>query len=343
VPLLEQELMQYPIAAITLTLFALNAGGIAAGATLTLLQYDSAMRKALSLSSQREYTEACRILESAALQAKEDGKKEWEATMLSFLGSIYQRAGRYAEAEDSLNTSIREFSESKGPDARELIGPLANLGGLYYEAKQYSHAEQLIKRSLELQLPNDGEDPKLTGMLLTNLGSVYFSEHKDEEARQSAEQAIEKFAVVKNPGMDTTQGTARNYALLGALNLAQHNLSDAQSYLMKARAMWETAATPDDPRRAESVANLGIYYSAAGDYQKAESLFKEANTVFQNSGGNNAYMQHFLGEYYGVEQRLGHKKEAKQLLKQLKQLANVSAASSLSRNVVDVNAFRASN
>src|SRR6185437_7178264 len=137
-------------------------------------------------------------------------------------------------------------------------------------------------------------------------------------------------AIVKNPGADTTQGTARNYALLGALNLAARNMSDAQSYLTKARALWETSAGPDDPRRAESVANLGIYYSAAGDYEKAESLFKEAGAVFQNSGGNNAYMQHFVGEYYVVEKGLGHKKEAKQLMKQLRRLANESAAASLS-------------
>jgi tetratricopeptide (TPR) repeat protein len=335
--------MKYPIAAISLTtLFVFIAGGIAAGASLTPLQYDIAMRKALSLSAQREYTDACRVLESAALQAKEDGRKDWEATMLSFLGSMYQRAGKYAEAEETLNTSIREITQSKGPEVPDLVGPLANLAGLYYEAEQYSHAEQLIKRSLELQAPNDATDPKLSGMLLTNLGSVYFSEHKDAEAQKSAEQAIEKFAIVKNPGTDTTQGTARNYALLGALSLAQRNMSDAQSYLTKARAIWETAAGPDDPRRAESVANLGIYYSAAGDYEKAESLFKEAECVFQNSGGNNAYMQHFVGEYYLVEKGLGHKKEAKQLRKHLRQLVNVSAASSLSRNVVDVSGFRAS-
>jgi tetratricopeptide (TPR) repeat protein len=335
--------MQYPIIAITVSLIAFNAGGQTFGKTpelLTTVRYENVLRTALSLVDNREFTDASKLLESAAAQAAEQDKPEWEASILGFLGSIYQRSGRYIEAEDVLNKSIRELTELSGSESTDLIGPIANLGGLYYEARQYGHAEQLIARALEIQRRNDVTDPKVTAMLLTNLGGVYFSEHKDEQARESAEQALKRLAVVKKPGIEVTQSTARNYALLGALHLAAHEYPDAESCLIRARDLWEISATPDDPRRAESISNPGILYSHTGDFEKSESLFKQADAVFRAYGGNNAYLQHFFTEYYGAEKTLGHKKEAKILLKRLKQIENASAANTISRNVVDVSALK---
>ena len=341
-----QEVMPPRIPAIILTFVVFTGTNLARGSTATPIthaQYEDALRRALSLSTERNYAQASDILENALSQVADAGKKEWESVILSFLGSIYQRAGRYEDAAEALNKSIREITEVRGPKAFALIGPLANLGGLYYEARQFGHAEQYLLKAIEVQSSDSAVDPKLTGMLLTNLGSVYFGENKNAEAQDAAEKALEKFALVKEHSVDSEQGTARNYALLGALRLNAHDLPAAQSYLTKAQILWDAAAGPNDPRRAEAISNLGIYYEAAGDLPKAESLFQQAESVFQNSGGNNAYLQHFYNEYYEVELRLNHKKEAKRLQKQFRQLVNVGAVSTISRDVVDVSAFRASN
>ena len=306
---------------------------------MTFAQYNHLMRQVLDLANQRDYAQASRLLEAGALDTGAHGQQDREATILSFLGSVYQRAGRYAESEEVLNRSINLWTRLKGPDAADLVGPLANLGALYFDAGQFTHAEQLISRALQLQLSDPHADSKMTAMLLTNLGSVYFAEEKSDEAQAKAEEALQKFSALPDP-IDAKEGAARNYALLGAVSLQKHELEQAEKFLKTALAIWESVATPDDPRRAEAVANVGILYSTAGSFEKAEAFFKEADAVFQSAGGNDAYIRHFLAEYYAVEQKLGRRKEAKQLAKRLQQRSNSSAESMISRNVVDVHSFQ---
>jgi tetratricopeptide (TPR) repeat protein len=320
----------------------LNAGGTALGANpeMTPVQFDSAMRHAYDLAEKRNYAEASDVLERAATETSQQGKSTWEATILAYLGSIYRSEGRYTEAEATLKKSINLWTELDGPDSTSLIGPLANLGALYFEAGRYRNAEKLVERALELQLNFHNDDVSVTAMLLTNLGSVYLSEHRNKLAEQKAEEALEKFALIRKPDLEAVRGAARNYALLGAVCLQTYKAAEAEAYLRKAIEIWSTIAGPNDPRRAEAVGNLGIYYSSTGNLEKAEELFQQASEVFQNIGGNNAYMRHFYDEYYGVEMKLGHKKQAKLLAKQLREMANVSAESKLSKDLVDVSSFQ---
>lgn len=303
-------------------------------------QYDDVMHRALSLSSQRNYGEARKLIEGSVPKAAAPASQKWQGTMLSFLGTIYQHQGRYAEAEDALNKSLQVLTTAEGPEGVDLIGPTASLGGLYYEARQFSRAEKMMSRAFEIQTQRDAGDPQLAAMLLTDLGTIYYSQSKDDEARRAAEQALEKFAVIQKANPELIQGEARNDALLGALDMAKKDFDHAGSLLKRARDIWESSAPADDPRRAESVANLGIYYSSMGNLKEAESLFRDADAVFKVNPGNNAYMQHFLHEYADVEGGLGNRKAAKQIAKRLTKLQKESAVVAMSRNVVDVSVLR---
>jgi hypothetical protein len=55
---------------------------------------------------------------------------------------------------------------------------------------------------------------------------------------------------------------------------------------------------------------------------------------------SNSFLRHFFSEYAGIERALGHKKEARDLTKEVQRLSAVSAQTTISRNVVDVSAFR---
>jgi len=328
------------ISTLLTSVFVLTFAHGARGEDLTLASYNQTLRQALTFSDQRDFDHASSVLQQALDHLTTPEHVQWEATILSFLGSVYQRAGRYSDAEQVLNKSIRELTQLKGPQSPGLIGPLANLGALYYEAGQVSKAEQFLGRALELQRAHDKADPSLTAMLLTNLGSIHFSEHKNALAQANAEEALQKFEIAPDTGAEFREGTARNYALLGAVSMEGRRDKEAENYLHKALDIWNAVAGPDDPRRAEALANLGIFYSTTGDLEKSEDLFKQAHAVFENIGGDNAFIQHFLAEYYGVEQKLGHKKQAKLLSKQLQHISTVSAQNTISRDVIDASAFR---
>jgi tetratricopeptide (TPR) repeat protein len=306
----------------------------AARAEFTTSQYEQAVRQALDFESRLQLDAAAKILEETLANASEAGRTDWTASILGLLGTIYERSGRYADAEVDLSKAISEWTQLEGAKTPNLVGPLAGLAGLYYEASEYTRAEQLLSRALELEL-SSGNSTRLTAMLLTNLASVYFGEHKDTLARQNAETALDKFALVADP----REGTARNYSLLGAVALRGGNMTEAEAYLETALSLWEAMYGANDPHTAEGLGNLAIFYAANRQLEKSEPLFRRAKTAFDTVGGSKAFLCDLYGHYAEVERLLGHKKEAKGLEKEVRQLAMTGAQHTISRNVVDASAF----
>ena len=308
----------------------------AANAQMTTQQYVDALRQSIDFESQAQYQASIQVLESALVKAVGAGRQDWEATLLGFLGSLYQHTGKYSEAEAAFNKSVADWTRLSGPNAKQLVGPLAGLGGLYYEASQYSHAQRLLEHALEVESGNDN-DTALLAMLHINLASVYFAQRKDGDASEQAEVALEKFALIANG----REGTARCYSILGAVDLRAGSMDEARSYFEKALVLWQAVYGENDPHTAEGEGNLAIYYFAAGNSREAEPLFRKATDTFQVTGGSNQFITELYNQYAAVEKALGHKKEAKLIEKKQEQMAIVSARNAISRDVVDVSGFRA--
>jgi tetratricopeptide (TPR) repeat protein len=321
------------IVLVTSTLFLLNTG--APAEEINQVQYEDILRQSLHLELLGDFNGATHILEDAAARFVKQEKMDWQATVQTILGTLYQRCSRYADAEESLNKAIYQWTQLKGPETSYLVAPLASLGGLYYEAGQFSTAEKLVTRALTIHLAS-GSDKRLTALLYSNLGSIYFSQQKDELAAQQAEEALKRYALLEN----SADGTARNYSLLGALRMRHGQLDEAESYFTKSLELWDAKLGPTDPHTAEGLANLAIFYTTADQPKKAEPLFQRARPVLQSKGESNAFLRRFYEEYAGVERALGHKKEAKALRKEVQRLSALSAQTTISRNVVDVSAFR---
>lgn len=327
--------MQFSDVFVTLSLFVFTCGA-AAHASETPHNYDRVIRQALRLESARDYTHAANILEAAITSAVQDNQRAWVASMLGLLGSIYQRSGKYTEAESALDRSVSLWTELKGPNAEELVGPLGNLGGLYYEAGQQARAEKFMSKAIAIEAGSENQ-PDVLAALLVNQGDIYFSEHKDELAKQNAGEALKKLAIVQN----SNQNVAAAYSLLGAVDVRARDWPEAESHLRQALTIWQSSRGPRDPHTGEGTANLATYFSASGKPALAEPLFQQADQIFDASGGDPAFIQHFLAEYVATERKLGHKKEVKRLVKKLDAMVPNSAEFTISREEVDVNALRA--
>jgi tetratricopeptide (TPR) repeat protein len=302
---------------------------------MSQLQYEDLLRQALDLKLHGDFKSAVRLLEDADAQLVQQDKTEWDAAVRTFLGTLYQRCGRYADAEESLNKAIYQWTHLKGPDTISLVAPLASLGALYYEAGEMSLAEKLVTRALTIQLATSS-DQRLTALLYSNLGNIYFAQQKDDLATQQAEEALKRYALLESSG----DGTARNYSLLGALGLRHRQFDEAESYFTKSLDLWQASFGSNDPHTAEGMANLAIFYCVADQPKKAEPLFQKARPVLQSRSQSNAFLRRFYAEYAGAERALGHTKEAKALAKEVQRLASVSAQITISRNVVDASAYR---
>lgn len=304
-------------------------------AASTVSEHNQTLLAARHLADRRDYTRAQNILQTAIENAQQDNDEEWEALLDCSLGWLYEKSGQYAEAENTLNRSIYLSTRIHGPNSPDQIPALGNLGGLYYEAGQYSRAEKLISRALAIAVASNRE-PGTIATLQTNLGDIYFVEHKDTMAEQVAGEALKKFAMANDSG----DGLARDTSLLAALYLRMGRLAEAESSFQKALSTWQAIHGPADQRTAEGMGNLALFYAATGQFEKAQPLFESAMAVFRKVGGDNRFLQNFLAEYGVMERKLGHKKEAKQITKQLDQLVKASAGNTISRQVVDVSTFR---
>jgi Flp pilus assembly protein TadD len=296
------------------------------------VNYLKEIERAMQLSRTRNDPGAAIVLESALADAAKNDKSEWRATLLGFLGPVYQRTGRFEEAEASLNKSISLWAQMKGDDGPELVAPLGNLGALYFDAGQYARAERLIFRAVELG-SKSGLPSKALATLRTNLGSVYFAEHKDVLATEEGEKALRE-----SRSLDA--GTAWDYSLLGALHLRAGRNVEAESCMDQALAIWKARLAPTDPHVAAGLANLATFYSVTNQLTRAETLFRKAAEILQLGGSDEAYVRQSYAEYASVEKRLGHKKEARRLEKEVAKLGAVSAEAVLSRQIIDVNAFK---
>jgi tetratricopeptide (TPR) repeat protein len=291
------------------------------------------IQNGLNLFHQHDNTRAVNALEPLLANAVSENNAEAEALVSALLGPVYQKLGRFLDAETSMNRSIALWTRLKGDNALELVGPMANLGALYFDAGRYSRAETLIARALEIDNSFPGHF-RARAMLMTNLGSVYFTEHKDELAEEKCEEALREFAP-----MDP--GTGWDYAILGAVRLRAGRFEEAESALLQALSIWKAQSDPVDPRVGNGLANLAVFYSVTNRPEKAEPLFEQADAIFRKGGSDLTFVRQARAEYAKVEKSLGHKREAKRLEKEVEKMSAVSAEAVMTRNIVDVSSFMA--
>jgi tetratricopeptide (TPR) repeat protein len=323
---------------ISLIVFILPAPPVWA-ATLPDVQgkeYQTVLRQAWGLSEQHDYAHATAILENVIARASREHNTELEATILNGAGTFYLKDGKYEEAEHAFKRSISLWTGLQGSPPYEVASPLGNLGSLYYQAGQLSRAEKLTARAISI-LKETRVNPSQLAILVSNIGAVYLAEHKEEQAQQAAEEAMRIYDTLDK---SEQPGRAAVYSIMGAVNIRSGNLTSAETALRQALSIQENAYGPEDVHTAQSMGNLAILYSLQGKLETAEPLFARAAKVFARAGNNDSFVRNFTEEYAAVERKLGHKKQAKELSKQFARLSSSSAATVLSRNVVDVSAFK---
>jgi tetratricopeptide (TPR) repeat protein len=298
--------------------------------------YATVLRRALDLASHHDYASASDVLEKALAEASKNNNVVVAAVILDDAGMIYMNDRKYDAAEQAYKRSISLWTQVKGPRASQLASPLGNLGNLYYQAGQYSRSEKLTAQAISILKETNDDSPELA-TLVSNLAAVYLGQHKEDMARKTAEDAMRIFDTL-GPGQQAGKGAV--YSVMGAVYSRSRQYAMAESCLQQALSIWENAWGREDPHTAEGMANLGILFSLSGDLEKSESFFQKAEEIFARSGGNDTFLTHFFREYAALERKLGHKGEAKQLAKRTDEMSNASAASILSRNLIDVSAFQ---
>jgi tetratricopeptide (TPR) repeat protein len=271
----------------------------------TLPDYDHTLHEARELCDHGQCEQAVSLLEDAVSSRSKENQRNREAEMLAFLGSLYERNGKYEQAENALNRSIYCWTKLEGPGTHHLVEPLTALGELYYKAGQASLAQRVLERALAIE-QGSGAHADAEATLRTVLGNVYFLQHKTALAQQNAEEALKYAALGDN---SRPEGGAA-YTLLGAIYFESGEIGKAESCLQQALAIWQSKRGEQGLYVAEGVANLAVFYAGSGQREKAEPLFPKAKKMLEATGGKASFfLRNFLAEYAGFERKSGHKKK----------------------------------
>ena len=106
------------------------------------------------------------------------------------LASLYQKQGRYADAEPLYKRALAIREKALGPDHPWLATSLNNLAMLYFKQGRYAEAEPLSKRSLAIGEKALGTDHPDVATWLNNLAKLYWSEDRYADALPLAQRVI---------------------------------------------------------------------------------------------------------------------------------------------------------
>ena len=164
------------------------------------------------------------------------------------LGVFYYQAGRYGDAE-------RMFRQVTALSPDNYRGP-SNIGGLYLLQGRYADAIPLLKRAVFLWPTSDA---------YLNLGSAYFFLHNFEEAAKTYRQALAVNQLDYLVWGNLAEATSRIKGMrMDALELYKKAISLAEQQLHIT------------PRDSTLLGNLALYYSMAGEKEKALGYVKRA-------------------------------------------------------------------
>lgn len=251
--------------------------------------------------------EAEAAYKAALIQSEsEDSDPLRAGVILSNHAFLLHRTGRLLEAEKHYLRALSLIAKSAGPRHRAVIRTAANLVGVYLDTGQTSRAALLIRRFLPERETVDDPDMAL---LLTSLASVLAREHKYEEAEGLLLQAQSVFE--KQPDAAYRESLALTAGDLASIRARMGRRHEAGMLFSKALELLAAVQNPFPPALIGILNENAKLFMATGDLARAESLFKQAIDLGEQSlGAEHPILGAVLSEYAVLLRRAGRRSQA---------------------------------
>ncbi len=218
-------------------------------------------------------------------------------------GGLYHRQGRLAEAQDILESAVRDAVEAK--DVTSELSAKGDLADVLDDRGDYDAAEKMAKEVLEQQTARLGAAHPNTVAALSSLASIYRKQGRLIEAEKTFQDAWERYHRVLGDDHRSTVIAANN---LGEILEKEGIYERAEPYLRDALQGGRKAFGETHPATLTTMNNLALLYESQGVFDKAEPLYQSVITVFSKTIGpkhpdtiastnNLAYLYMLKGEY----------------------------------------------
>jgi serine/threonine-protein kinase len=211
-----------------------------------------------------------------------DNEPAVQAELFETLGGIYQKLGKFEQADSLLNSAREERNQIFGPDSAEVAHTLVAIGLLHADEAKLDDAERFVREGLEIdrrKLPRG--DPAIA-RAMTALGRVLEDKGSYDAAIQLLGDAVQ---------LESKQGGATPDLAASLLELANthfyaghYEIADNLNHRLL--EMHRQLYGDRHALVAEDLINIGAIKQEQARYQEAEQFDREALEIVRSYYGD---------------------------------------------------------
>ncbi len=201
-----------------------------------------------------------------------------QAELYQTLGNMYQKLGKYDQADALLRSSLDRRKSVAGPDSSGVADSLVALGALRLDQGKLADAEQLVRQGLAIDrrsLPP--EDPSVA-KAQSALGRILEEGGDYNQAVQTLDETIRLQSAKHQVTTDLSESTNE----LATAHYYQGHLVLADSLYKQALAMDRQLYGAVHPRVADDFYDMGLVQHDLGNDRQAEQDYRQALQIKQS-------------------------------------------------------------
>lgn len=198
-----------------------------------------------------------------------------QAEVHQMLGNVYQRIGKFDQADELMQSALAERKALSGADSREVTESLVALSLLRLDQARADEAERLAREALATarQIP-EPRNPTLARAMFA-LGRVLEERGANDEAIRVLEEAVR----IQSASGENTPALSDSLNALGIAHYYKGHFADAESIYQRSLAMDRLFYGSLHPRVAEDLVNLGEIQASFRRWSDAERYYRQALAI----------------------------------------------------------------
>ena len=198
--------------------------------------------------------------------------------ILSTRGLVYDRIGKYSQAEGFHKKALMIRKNIFGEDHTDVASSYNNLASVYCTLGKYNQAKELHEKALVIWGKINGEDHVDVARSYNNLASVYSSLGEYNQAKELHEKAL---TIRKKIFGEDHADVATSYNNLASVYNSLGEYNQAKELHEKALVIRKKIFGEDHASVATSYNNLASVYYSLGEYNQAKKLHEKALVIWK--------------------------------------------------------------
>ena len=193
--------------------------------------------------------------------------------ILSTSGQVYERIGKYSQAEGFHKKALMIRKKIFDEDHTDVATSYSNLATVYGSLGEYNQAKELHEKALVIRKKIFDEDNADIASSYNNLASVYSSLGKYNQAKELHEKAL---VIWKKINGEDHVDVATGYNNLASVYHSLGKYNQAKELYEKALMITKKTFDEDHVDIATGYNNLASVYHSLGKYNQAKELYEKA-------------------------------------------------------------------